>query len=114
LMRAAQEQSVVAGLPAKTCVDVARQKGAGEIAEMLYTVDVRQRAGDQELAHGTLHRVASGHEKALREEGPERPIGPLAPARQHSAPSCRRGGRIRKKERCLVMPGIWCWARETS
>ena len=97
LVGAAQEQDIVAGLPAKTRVDVGRQEGSGEIAEMLYAIDVGQRAGDQELAHGTLRRVASGHEKALREEGPERPIGCLVPARQRSAPSCRRGRRIREQ-----------------
>ena len=109
LVGAAQEQDLVAGLPAKAGVDVGRQQGSGEIAEMLYAVDVGQRAGDQELAHGTLRRVASGHEKALREEGPERPIGRSVPARQRSAPSCRRGRRIREKasaRHASIMPGI--------
>src|SRR5262245_34267519 len=44
-----------------------------------------------------LSVVSCGHEKALREEGPERPIGRLMPARQRSAPSCRRGRRIRAR-----------------
>jgi hypothetical protein len=44
-----------------------------------------------------LSVVSHGHEKALREEGPERPIGRSVPARQRSAPSRRRGWRIREK-----------------
>ena len=47
LVGAAQKQDLVAGLPAKAGVDVGGQQGSGEIAEMLYAVDVRQRAGDQ-------------------------------------------------------------------
>lgn len=46
LVGAAQEQDVMAGLPTKARMDVGRQKRAGEIAEMLHAVDVRQRAGD--------------------------------------------------------------------
>jgi hypothetical protein len=58
LVGAAQKQDLMVGLPAKAGVDVGWQQGSGEIAEMLYAVDVGQRAGDQELAHGTLRRVA--------------------------------------------------------
>ena len=42
----------VPGLPAKTRMDVGRQERPGEVAEMLYAVDVRQCAGDQKLGHG--------------------------------------------------------------
>jgi hypothetical protein len=54
------------------------------------------------LAMGSLHRVACGHEKALRAEGLERPIRLLSPARHPSAPSGRRGWRIREQERRAV------------
>jgi hypothetical protein len=56
LVGAAQEQHVVAALAAEAGVDVGRQQRAGEVAEMLDAVDVRQRAGDQDPAHGALHR----------------------------------------------------------
>ena len=54
LVGAAEEQHLVAGLPAKAGMDVGGQQRAGEIAEMLDAVDVGQGAGDQELGHGTL------------------------------------------------------------
>ena len=49
LVGGAEEQDVVAGLPAEAGVDVGRQHGAGQVAEVLDAVDVGQRAGDQEL-----------------------------------------------------------------
>src|SRR5689334_23932068 len=76
LVGAAQKKDLVPRLPAKAGMDVGGQERAREIAEMLDAVDVRQRAGDQELRHRTLHRVG-GHEKALREEGLESPASAI-------------------------------------
>jgi hypothetical protein len=102
LVGAAQEQHLVSGLAPETGVDVGGQQRAREIAEMLYAVDVRKRAGDQEFGHGSL-RVCR-QQKALRAEGLERPFGPSVPARHASAPSGRRGRRIRRKRaRNVVM-----------
>ena len=75
LVGAAEEQDLVAGLPAKAGVDVGRQQRAGEVAEMLYAVDVGQRAGDQELGSWDLSIVSRADmKKPFAQEGPERPI----------------------------------------
>ena len=52
LVGTAEKQHLVPGLPAKAGMDVGRQERSGEVAEMLYAVDVRQCAGDQKLGHG--------------------------------------------------------------
>jgi len=56
LVGAADEQHVVAELAAEPRMDVGRQQRADQIAEMLDAVDVRNRAGDQDLAHGDVLR----------------------------------------------------------
>src|SRR5215475_15781706 len=73
LVGAAEEQDLVAGLPPEAGVYVGGQQRARKIAEVLYAVDVRKGAGDQELGHGSLRRCRQ--QKALRAEGLERPIG---------------------------------------
>jgi hypothetical protein len=52
-VRPADEEDFVADLAPKSRVDVRWKKRADEIAEMLGAVDVGQRAGDEELGHGT-------------------------------------------------------------
>jgi hypothetical protein len=56
LVGAADEQHVVAELAAEPRMDVGRQQRADQIAEMLDAVDVRNRAGDQDPAHGDVLR----------------------------------------------------------
>ncbi len=46
LVGAADEQHLVAELPAETCMHVGRQQRAREVAEMFYAVDVGKRTGD--------------------------------------------------------------------
>src|SRR4029453_5367847 len=100
LVGAAPEQDRGAGAPAGG--GGGRPQGSREIAEMLYAVDVRQRAGDQELAHGTLRRVASGHEKALREEGPERPSGLYGPRVGVPPRPVKGAGAFARRRRCTA------------
>ena len=101
LVGAAEEQHLVAGLPAEAGVDVGGQQRAREVAEMLDAVDVGQGAGDQEFGHGTLRPLAglflsfADMKKPFAQEGPERAVGLSAPARQRSVPSCRGARRIR-------------------
>src|SRR4051812_40209822 len=47
----ANEEDFVSPGPLETSIGVRRQHRANEIAEMLYTIDVRQRGSDQ-VAHG--------------------------------------------------------------
>ena len=51
LVRRANEQDFVPAGPLETGVGVGRKHRADQIAEMLYTVDVRQRGGDQVTGH---------------------------------------------------------------
>ena len=79
LVGAAEEQHLVAGLPAEAGMDVGGQQRARKVAEMLDAVDVGQGAGDQELGHGSLRPCGAScvadMKKPFAQEGPERAIG---------------------------------------
>jgi hypothetical protein len=60
LVGGADEQDLVADLPAISSVDVGRQKRPGQIPEMLNSVDVRQRARDEYLRHRILLGISGG------------------------------------------------------
>src|SRR4051812_48930918 len=52
----ADKQHVVTELPEETRMHVGGKQGAGEIAEMLDAVHIRQRAGNENPGHGSIFR----------------------------------------------------------